>query len=110
MEHLDENQFGEYPTLFLGSGKYKTETTKKFRNRKNWEAPNPKLVQTVIPGTIIDIFVKEGQMVKEGETVLILEAMKMQNQILMPFDGKIKQISVAVNQRIKKAELMFEIE
>lgn len=110
MEHYDENEFGEYPTLFLGSGKYKTQTTKKFEQRTNWEIPNPKLIKTVIPGTIIDIYVKEGQEVQEGTTVLILEAMKMQNQILMPFDGKIKKIHVQPDQKLRKSELMLEIE
>jgi biotin carboxyl carrier protein len=63
----------------------------------------------VIPGTIIDVFVKSGQSVKQGETLLILEAMKMQNQILMPFDGKLKKVYVSADEKIAKNRLMIEI-
>ena len=109
MEDIDENEFGEYPTLLISSGLYKTELTKKYINRKKWELPNPKMIMAVIPGTILDVFVKSGQQVKKGEILLILEAMKMQNQILMPFDGKIKKIFVTPDEVIKKKHLMIEI-
>jgi biotin carboxyl carrier protein len=110
MEHtIDENNFGEYPTLLISSGKYKTEVTKKFEKRTAWEVPNPKMIKAVIPGTIVDVLVKAGQSVKKGETLLILEAMKMQNQIRMPFDGKIKKVYVVPEERIAKHHLMIEI-
>lgn len=109
MENVNERDYGEYPTLSIGSGLYKTEITKKFKNRKNWEAPDPKKIYSVIPGTIVDVFVKPGQEVKEGETLLILEAMKMQNQIEMPYDGKIKKVHVKPDEIISKSYLMIEI-
>ncbi|MFW5755192.1 MAG: biotin/lipoyl-containing protein, partial [Tangfeifania sp.] len=62
-----------------------------------------------IPGTVIDIFVKPKQKVKEGETLLLLEAMKMQNQVRMPFDGQILKIHVEKDQVIPKKYLMLEI-
>lgn len=109
MEDMNENEFGEYPTLSISSGLYKTELTKKFKERKNWVAPNPKMIFTVIPGTVLDVYVKSGQEVKKGEILLILEAMKMQNQILMPFDGKIKKVHVKADEILKKNHLMIEI-
>lgn len=109
MENVNERDYGEYPTLSIGSGLYKTEITEKFKNRKKWEPNNPKKIYSIIPGTIVDIFVKPGQEVKEGETLLILEAMKMQNQIGMPFDGKIKKIYVKPDEIISKSYLMIEI-
>lgn len=109
MEHTNEKDYGEYPTLSIGSGLYKTELTTKFKNRKIWEAPNPKKIHAIIPGTILDVYVKNGQEVKKGETLLILEAMKMQNQINMPFDGKIKKVYVNPDEIIKKQHLMIEI-
>lgn len=109
MENMNEKDYGEYPTLSISSGLYKTELTTKFKNRKNWEAPNPKKIHAVIPGTILDVFVKVGQEVKRGEILLILEAMKMQNQIIMPFDGKIKKVYVKPDEVIKKQHLMIEI-
>lgn len=109
MENVDEQDFGEYPTLLISSGLYKTELTKKYQNRKKWVVPNPKQIIAVIPGTIVDVFVKAGQEVKKGETLLMLEAMKMQNMILMPFDGKIKKVYVKADEVIKKMTLMIEI-
>ena len=92
------------------SMKYETKLTKKYVNRKAWEAPNPNNILSYIPGTIISIDVKEGQEVKEGERLLILEAMKMRNNILMPFDGKIAKIHVGEGDRLPKNHLMIEVE
>ncbi len=92
------------------SMKYKTKLTRKFENRTQYEAPNPDHIMSYIPGTILEIKVKEGQNVKEGESLLILEAMKMRNQITMPRDGKIKAIKVAEGDRVPKNQLMIEIE
>jgi biotin carboxyl carrier protein len=89
---------------------YKTELTKKFESRKNWERPNPNHMMSFIPGTIVEIFVKEGQEVKAGESLMILEAMKMKNQIEMPFDGKIKKIHVSEGEKVPNKFLMLEIE
>lgn len=90
--------------------KYKTQLTKKFINRKVWIEPNPYEIQSFIPGTIIHISVKEGEIVKEGDPLLILEAMKMQNRIEMPFTAKIKKLNVNVGDRIPKEMLMIELE
>jgi biotin carboxyl carrier protein len=54
--------------------------------------------------------VKPGQEVKKGETLLILEAMKMQNQITMPFNGKIKRVNVKPDEVVKKKHVMIEIQ
>ena len=74
------------------------------------EAPNPNLVVSYIPGTVVKIFVKEGETVKEGKALMILESMKMQNRITMPFVGKIKKINITPMQRIPKNHVMIEIE
>ncbi len=63
-----------------------------------------------IPGTIMHIEVKEGQIVEEGDTLLILQAMKMNNKLSAPFSGKIKKISVSVGDKIPKGALMVEME
>lgn len=99
----------ELKTLIIQGGKYQTTFTKKFENRKIWEAPNENHVISFIPGTILDLFIKTGQKVKEGETLLLLEAMKMHNIIAMPFDGVIKKINIKRNQIIPKGYLMIEI-
>jgi len=89
---------------------YQTKVTKKYANRKPWQAPDPNEIKSYIPGTIIKINVKVGDQVKEGDSILVLEAMKMQNQIAMPFDGIVKEILVKEGSKIPKNELMVVIE
>lgn len=84
----------ELKTLIVQGAIYKTKYTWKFENRVNYETPNENHIYSFIPGTIVDIFVKTGQKVQEGESLLLLEAMKMENQVRMPFDGKIVKIHV----------------
>jgi biotin carboxyl carrier protein len=99
----------EFKELIIQGGIYKTTFTKKFENRVNWEAPNINMLHSFIPGTVIDIFVKPREKVKEGQTLLLLEAMKMQNQIRMPFDGEIVAIHVKKDEVIPNRHLMIEI-
>jgi biotin carboxyl carrier protein len=99
----------EWKDLIIQGTVYKTTYTRKFEQRVNWEAPNENMLYSFIPGTIIDIFVKPKQKLKEGETILLLEAMKMQNQVRMPFDGEIVKINVKKDEVIPNRYLMVEI-
>ena len=100
----------EFVEFAVTARKYKTLLSNKFKNRKVWVDPNPYEIQSFIPGTIIEISVQEGDVVQEGEPLLILEAMKMQNHIQMPFTARIKKINVNVGDRIPKDMLMIELE
>ncbi len=100
----------EYVDFAVTARKYKTLLTKKFQNRKFWENPSPYEIQSFIPGTIIEISANEGDIVEEGSPLLVLEAMKMQNLIEMPFTAKIKKINVKVGDKIPKDMLMIELE
>lgn len=99
----------ELKDLIIQGAVYKTTYTRKFEERLNWEAPNENLLYSFIPGTIIDVFVKPKEKVKEGDTILLLEAMKMQNQVKMPFDGEIVKINVKKDEVIPNRHLMIEI-
>jgi len=100
----------EYVDFAVTARKYKTLLTKKYQDRKPWVDPNPNEIQSIIPGTIISVFVKEGDVVNEGEPILILEAMKMLNRIEMPFTARIKKIYVEVGVRIPRETVMIELE
>ncbi len=100
----------EMKSLIIQGAIYKTTYTRKFEERVKWETPNKNLIYSFIPGTIIDIYIKPGDKLKEGETLLLLEAMKMQNQVRMPFDGVIKKIYVKKDEVIPNRYLMMEIE
>ena len=105
-----EKEKQEYVDFAVTARKYKTLLTKKYENRKVWVDPNPNEIQSIIPGTILKIFVKEGDVVKEGAPLMILEAMKMQNRIEMPFTARIKKINVEIGIRVPKDSLMIELE
>ena len=96
--------------IIVHSAKYQTTYTKKYENRKVWVEPNFNHINSYIPGTVIDILVKDGQKVAAGQSILILEAMKMYNDIKMPFKGKIVKVYVEIGQKIPKNFLMIEIE
>ena len=57
-----------------------------------------------MPGKIIEVKVAVGQAVKAGDTLLILEAMKMQNEIAAPADGTVKAVNVSAGQSVKVRE------
>ena len=62
-----------------------------------------------MPGIILSVNVEENQAVKEGETLLILEAMKMENAITAPKDGIIKSIYAKSGETAEKGELLIEM-
>ena len=105
-----QTQKEELVDFAVTARKYKTLLTNKYKSRKVWINPSAYDVQSIIPGTIVQIFVKEGEIVNEGAPLIVLEAMKMQNRIEMPFTAKIKKINVEVGMRIPKETLMIELE
>lgn len=96
--------------IIVHSAKYETTYTKKYLNRKVWAEPNFNNINSYIPGTIIDILVKEGQVLNEGDSIIVLEAMKMYNDVQMPFKGRVVKINIEKGQKIPKNFLMMEIE
>ena len=71
---------------------------------------DPRVIKAAIPGVIEKIETRVGAKVSEGETLMILEAMKMLNRIKAPFDGKIKVIRVASGEKVTKGQVLIEIE
>lgn len=67
-------------------------------------------IKAPMPGLILDVKVKEGQSVKEGDYLLVLEAMKMENTLTAPRDGVVKSISVKKGETVDKNELLIEME
>jgi len=96
--------------LNINSTLYKTRLSRKFIGRKPFRPEQPGLVTAFIPGTIIDILVGEGQRVKKGSELLILDAMKMQNRLKSPVEGLIKKIHAKKGDRVSKGVLLIEIE
>ncbi len=66
-----------------------------------------KEIRASLAGVISDIFAKEGDMVKSGQKILTLSAMKMENEIVSEFEGKIKQILVEKDQKVREGEILI---
>jgi len=63
-----------------------------------------------MPGNIIEIMVKVGDTVSEGDEVIILEAMKMENPIFAPADGTVKEIKVKEKDAVEADQLLMILE
>ena len=68
------------------------------------------IIEVPITGKILSVNVKPGDKVKEGDTICILESMKMENPILATVDGAIGQVSVNANQVVSPGETIATIE
>ena len=66
-------------------------------------------INSPMPGTILDLKCKVGDTVKKGTILLILEAMKMENEIIAPVDGTVKQIAVNKGASVSSGDLMVVI-
>jgi biotin carboxyl carrier protein len=67
-------------------------------------------IKAPMPGKIIDVPARENGQVSRGEAVVILEAMKMQNEIQSPVEGTVKRILVKPGMNVVKDEVLVEIE
>jgi biotin carboxyl carrier protein len=96
--------------LNIDTSLYKTRISENFENRKPYQPADPKIILSFIPGTVIDIFVEVGQIVKKGEELMILDAMKMKNKLKCPMDGRVKSIAVVKGARVSKGTVLLELE
>jgi len=96
--------------LNINTSLYQTRISEKFKNRKSYQPADPKIILSFIPGTVLDIFVEVSQAVKKGEDLMILDAMKMQNRLKCPMDGKVKSIAVEKGAKVSKGTVLIELE
>ncbi len=95
--------------IALENGVFETRATRKFGRRKPFERHDPRVIKAVIPGVVSEIGTRVGKTVRQGETMMILEAMKMLNRIPAPLDGTVKVIRVATGEKVSKGQVLMEI-
>lgn len=71
---------------------------------------NINILKAPMPGLILDVIVKESDLVKKGDPVIILEAMKMENILSSPVDGIVKEIKVNPQQTVEKNNILIKFE
>jgi biotin carboxyl carrier protein len=96
--------------ISLENGVFETRLTRKFGLRKLYEKQDPRFIKAVIPGVIAEISAETGKAFRQGDTLLVLEAMKMLNRIKAPRDGAVRAVRVKAGEKVAKGQLLMEIE
>ena len=82
---------------------------RKKRDSNRGGGPSSGLISSAIPGKIVSVLVSEGDNVDVGSVVIVLEAMKMQNEIKSVIDGKVEKIMCKPGERIEANVPLMEI-
>lgn len=72
-------------------------------------APGATMVKAPMPGTLLGYKAAKGQTVKRGEVLVILEAMKMENEIVSPVDGVVTALGAAEGSAVSTGDLLIEL-
>ncbi len=67
-------------------------------------------IKAPMPGVVKDVYVIPGQAVEKGERLLVLEAMKMNNEVRSPRAGEVREVAVTPGQRLNKGDVMLVVE
>ncbi len=92
------------------SGEEKTAQSNTSDRGRGGDISGKKVVSAPLPGKIISVNVKKGDFVKKGDLLLILEAMKMENEIFASTDGKIVDILVSPGDYVSTGDKMIVME
>ncbi len=66
-------------------------------------------VNSPMPGTILDVKVKSGDKVEEGQVLMVLEAMKMENEIMAPVSGTVASVNVSAGSTVASGDVLCSI-
>jgi biotin carboxyl carrier protein len=113
-EMVIEERDGEYEVLLRGrlySGEVLDERAQLLRlGRSDAGAEGGEIsIKAPMPGLVVALPLAEGAEVVSGQTVVILESMKMQNELKAPRDGVIQRISVQVGQSVEQGKLLVTL-
>ena len=66
-------------------------------------------IEAPMPGTILSVSVKAGDTVKKNQVLVVLEAMKMENEIVSPVDGKVISVGVSKGDTVNPGDLLIQL-
>jgi biotin carboxyl carrier protein len=93
----------------VGEDSFYTTLSDKHKNRKPYSPINLKEIKAAIPGVIRKHYVKVGDKVKLGDKLIILEAMKMKNDILATDSGVVEEMVAKIGDRVPKDTLLVRL-
>jgi biotin carboxyl carrier protein len=101
-------------TLHTGLAEYHAEVTdpRSWRGRRHGavEAEGRQQITAPMPGKVVRLLVKQGDLVEAGQGLLVVEAMKMQNEIRSPKSGKIEKLFAKEGQPVNAGEVLLWVE
>ena len=106
--YLEPNKKGLYDIQIEGNH-FSAEVFSGFQSSSKKAVPDTGSIHSPMPGLIIDIMVKIGDRVKEGQTLLIQEAMKMQMKLRAPSSGVVKSILITPGSQVEKGVLLVSL-
>jgi biotin carboxyl carrier protein len=106
---LDKNKQLETLTVDETSS-YRTILTTKYKKRKPWALPDKRNITAFLPGTVTHVLVSKGDTVKENQTVVKFEAMKMVNNVQALVGGRVKDVYVKAGDKFPKGFVLLELE
>ena len=98
---------GKLYEVEIDQGSRRSQRKKRDSNRGGGSSSG--LISSAIPGKIVSVLVSEGDKVDSGSVVIVLEAMKMQNEIKAGIDGKVEKIMCKPGERIEANVPLMEI-
>ncbi len=102
-----EKKVTKTPTL-VRTPMYTTESERPKSTAKPTENKG-KVIKSPLPGVILDVHKREGDAVKAGDVIMIMEAMKMENNIVAPTDGTITALRVQRGDNVLEGDVLVEI-
>ncbi len=78
--------------------------------RRKEELAGPAQLRAMMPGRVVSVLVNAGDVVEANQGVVVVEAMKMENEVKSPKTGKVTEVKVVAGQTVEKGELMLVIE
>jgi biotin carboxyl carrier protein len=67
-------------------------------------------LQAAMPGQVVTVLVAEGDAVERGQTLVLLEAMKMELRVTAPYDGRVKRVECVAGQVVERGQMLVEVE
>jgi biotin carboxyl carrier protein len=107
VQYEAERRTSKTPTL-VRTPVYHTESERPKKTAKPDQSKG-KVIKAPLPGVILELKVKEGDSIKAGDVIMIMEAMKMENNIIAPQDGTVISLNVGKGDNVLEGDALVEI-